>query len=83
MSLPHRMPYWLGRKHAQLQMGLSTADDFASHVGEGPPDSSQSDVPVGDKEVDSPPHWGGRVSLDGGDVGTRQLEMGLPSSSAV
>jgi hypothetical protein len=77
--------YDLGRLAAFEKVGID-ADAFAQmaqqdDTGEfvnqnGDPDDQASNV-------NKPPAWSGQTSMDAGDAGTRNYQMGLPRSGGV
>lgn len=84
MSSFFKLAYGLGQAEALGQLGMPRdADAFTEMVGQENENPSQVEelAPVNDE--DKPTHWGGGASLEGGDVGTRLEQMGLPVSGAV
>lgn len=64
-----------------------TSDEFVSFVQQdGTEDETGNDKPKPTEAgtiPEKPPHWSGNASLEGGDAGTRNYQMGLPRSGAV
>lgn len=64
---------------------MDSADAFAEQVNQ---DETESTVDVRPPEteqeqLDKPPNWGGKASLEGGDAGTRNMNQGLPVAGPV
>lgn len=77
--------YQLGSHEALQDLGLD-ADHFAQFAANDATDEvnpSANRNPEFAKGVDKSPTWSGANSLEAGDVGTRNHQMGLPRSGAV
>lgn len=77
-------PYTHGKVALLAKLGLD-ADGFADLAQEDDTEESlEKKVPtLMAKGVDSSPAWGGQSSLESGDAGTRNHQLGLPRSGAV
>lgn len=80
--------YLAGQIKAATDLGLKpSADVFVQFAKGFSPDNEDmqdwSDKSKTEKSIESKPRWSGRASLEAGDVGTRNVEMGLSSSGAV
>lgn len=87
-----RMHYRQGARHALLKLGMSpdiSADMFAEFA-EQDQTSVDSQSPNGPenppaiaKGVDKTPAWSGQNSLESGDAGTRNYQLGVPRAGGV
>lgn len=78
-------PYNQGRRLAFLKLGLD-AEAFAQIAQEDDADDfvNQNDTAKDmSKNIDKPPAWGGQASMESGDAGTRNYQMGLPRAGGV
>lgn len=83
MQVHRKVAYDSGQERAMEDLGLPSAETFAQMVeADSSPQEHRAAPPEVDLE-DKPVHWGGGASLEGGDSGTRQEQMGLPSSGGV
>jgi len=73
--------YKLGAQDAAQQLGFTSAL-FAQHAQKD--DTRANEKGKADpKPVEKKPSWGGVSSLESGDTGTRNEQMGLPRFSGV
>jgi hypothetical protein len=80
--------YTHGAKQALIKLGMS-ADMFAEFAeqdqtnvdSENP--NGPANPPAIAKNVDKTPSWSGQNSLESGDAGTRNYQMGLPRAGGV
>jgi len=63
--------------------GNRDAKDFAQFAQNDTTEEVLSGKPSALAAVDKPVHWSGATSLDGGDAGTRTMNMGLPRFGGV
>lgn len=82
--------YKLGAEEALQALGLTLqgldADTFAQFAEEDQTDQhteSPDGPPPFAKNVDKAPAWSGQNSMEAGDAGTRNYQLGLPRSGAV
>ena len=76
-----KLAYSLGSTQARQNLGLpiNSVDAFTQAVDQqdrdgDPNDTLEFGVP------DKPTHWSGGASIESGDAGTRNYQMGLPGS---
>lgn len=77
--------YDLGRLAAFEKVGLD-ADTFAQLAQEDDADDfvNQNGTPTDQpNNVNKPPAWSGQTSMEAGDSGTRNYQMGIPRSGGV
>ena len=72
-----KLAYAQGSEQALQTLGLHTtsADAFTQQVQQM--DELVDSPQAARSNTDKPVHWGSSVSLEGGDVGTRNYEMGV------
>lgn len=73
--------YKLGAQDAAQQLGL-TAELFADHAKKDDTRANEKGVKKVDP-LEKKPNWSGSSSLESGDSGTRNEQMGLPRFSGV
>lgn len=77
--------YSLGRRAGLLKLGLDAEaftqliqqDDTADFADQNATKKDQT------QNIDKTPAWGSQSSMESGDAGTRNYQMGLPRSGAV
>lgn len=77
--------YRLGRREGLLKLGLD-AEDFAQLMQQDDTAefSDQNATSIDqEKNIGKTPAWGSQSSMESGDAGTRNYQMGLPRSGAV
>lgn len=80
--------YTYGAQRALIKLGMS-ADTFAEFAEQDQTDAGSENPngpenpPAIAKNVDKTPAWSGQNSLESGDAGTRNYQMGLPRAGGV
>ena len=74
--------YKLGADEAAQQLGL-TAELFAEHAKKDETRANEKGKVAPNPTDNKKPNWSGASSLEGGDTGTRNEQMGLPRFSGV
>jgi hypothetical protein len=80
--------YTYGARQALIKLGMS-ADTFAEFAEQDQTDvdsenpNGAANPPAIAKNVDKTPAWSGQNSLESGDAGTRNYQMGLPRAGGV
>jgi hypothetical protein len=74
--------YLDGVKAASLGLGLN-ADTFIQFVSSDNTQEAHDQARGGPVTAEKAVHWSGRSNLEAGDAGTRNNQMGLPSSGPV
>jgi hypothetical protein len=80
--------YTRGARQALIKLGLS-ADDFSefaeqdqTNVDSENPNGTENPPAIA-KNIDKTPAWSGQNSMESGDAGTRNYQMGLPRAGGV
>ena len=71
--------YEFGSLDALKSVGLASADDLVRML----PQLYSPHAGVEDSHKERTPKWGPPSSVDGGDAGTRHVELGLPTYGGV